>query len=63
MKRRDLMKELNVLAKELNDELQVREGKEHTVVRIGKNQSSVPRSKEIAEPTARSILKKLRGNA
>jgi hypothetical protein len=57
------MKELSSLAAELNDELQVREGKEHTVVRIGLNQSSVPRSKEIAEPTAKSILKKLRGNA
>lgn len=57
------MKELKLLANELGSELQVREGKEHTVVRIGENQSSVPRSKEIAEPTARSILKKLRGNA
>lgn len=59
MKRRDLMKKLDRIAKAAGEELEIREGGRHTVVRVGDKQTAVPRHGEINEITARKILKEM----
>ena len=57
MKRKDLMKTLGQIAKDSGKELEVTEGGSHTKVKIGDQQTTVPRHKEINEITAKSIIK------
>jgi len=62
MKRRDLMKRLAKIAKSEGANLELREGGNHTVVRIGDRVESVPRHNEIAELLAQKIIRKMEGN-
>lgn len=62
MKRRDLIKQLETIAKAENLRLHFEEGGNHTKVRIGDRYDVVPRHNEINELTAKSILKKMKGD-
>jgi len=53
------MKHIRRLAQARGLEVQIRQGRSHTVVRVGDRQTSVPRHKEINELTARAIIKYL----
>lgn len=58
MKRTDLLRKLNTIAKAKGWELiEVREGGEHTIYRVGDKQLSVPRHREINEHTANGIIR------
>jgi predicted RNA binding protein YcfA (HicA-like mRNA interferase family) len=59
MKRRDLLKQIERLAKEAGETVETREGGSHTVVKFGDKQTVVPRHAEINEITAKKILKQL----
>lgn len=60
MKRRDLLKKLDRIAREQGETLEeVREGGSHTIYRVGPKQFPVPRHNEINELTAKSILKQI----
>jgi hypothetical protein len=61
MKRRDLMKALKAIAKELGEEYADKEGGNHTKVWIGGRQTTVARHNEINEITAQATLKHMRG--
>lgn len=61
MKRRDLLKQLQRIAKEQGVELNIREGGSHTVVKIGNRSTTVPRHKEIGDRLAQNILKQASG--
>ncbi len=62
MKRRDLLRRISRAATAAGvDWSEVREGKEHTIFRIGTLQISVPRHREINELTAEGILKDTEG--
>ena len=61
MKRRDLMKNLQKIAKEQGVQLEIREGGLHTVVKIGDCSTTVPRHNEIGETMAPIILKQAKG--
>lgn len=58
------MKRLDRIAKDKGEDLEVvREGAEHTIVRIGKQQTSIPRHREIVEITAQKIIKHMEKGA
>ena len=59
MKRRDLLKKIERIAKEAGETVDYREGGSHTVVKFGDKQTVVPRHAEINEITAKKILKQL----
>ncbi len=59
MKRQVFLKRLRQIAKARGLELDVREGANHTVVRIGNQVQTVPRHSEINEITAKSIIRGL----
>jgi len=61
MKRRDLMKKLERIAKEQGEEIVIREGGNHTVVTIGENTAPVPRHNEVSEILAKKIIKQAEG--
>lgn len=56
MKRRDLLKRLQEIAKAEGRLLEVAEGGRHTKVVIGSRASYIPRHGEVNEHTARAIL-------
>lgn len=60
MKRVDLLKKLATIAKERGEKLTITEGGNHTKVWIGHKMTPVPRHREIAEGTVRTILKSIR---
>ena len=57
MKRRDLLRELQRIARENERSLEVREGGNHTLVRIGDWKEIIPRHREVKEPLAKAILR------
>lgn len=59
MKRRDLLKKIARIAKDAGEELESREGANHTVFKFGDKQTVVPRHSEVNEITAKAILKQL----
>lgn len=59
VKRRDLMKRLNAIAKAEGLTLRTTEGGRHTKVQIDDRQSVVPRHAEINEITAKAILRQM----
>ena len=61
MKRRDLLKQLQRIAKDQGVKLKIREGGSHTVVKIGDQSTTVPRHKEISDRLAKIILKQAKG--
>ena len=62
MKRRDLVRRLEAIAKELGRTMTITEGANHSVVRLdGKVVSTIPRHNEINELTAQAIIKVVRG--
>ena len=63
MKRRDLLKRLEAIAKQQGVELLQEEGGSHTKVYIGDKQSVVARHNEINDMTAKGIIKHFGGNA
>ncbi|KAB8295611.1 hypothetical protein [Bifidobacterium avesanii] len=56
MKRKDLIRTINDLARSRGLACEWRQGGRHTVVRVGDAQASIPRHREINEITARSII-------
>ena len=62
MKRKELMKRLASIAKEEGAELEVTEGGNHSIVRVGDRRTTVPRHRDINEITAMNILKQIGGN-
>lgn len=63
MKRRDLIKQLKVIAKDADLEYIEEEGAKHTKVQIGVKQTTVPRHNEVNEITAKAILKYMKGDS
>jgi hypothetical protein len=61
MKRRDLLKELQRIAKDAGAEYEETEGGRHTKVTIGDNKTVVPRHPEIADNLAKQIIKQAKG--
>jgi predicted RNA binding protein YcfA (HicA-like mRNA interferase family) len=61
MKRRDLLKKLERIAKDRGEAVEYREGGSHTVVKVGDKQTVVPRHSEINEITAKKIIKQIGG--
>jgi hypothetical protein len=60
MRRRDLLNRIADMAKACELSLdEVREGRAHTIFKVGAAQFSVPRHVEINEVTARSIMRHL----
>lgn len=59
MKRRKLIKEITKQAKQIGEELTLKEGGAHTIVRLGDRRSVIPRHAEINEITAKQIKKQL----
>lgn len=59
MKRRDLLKKIEKMAKNAGETVEYREGGSHTVVKFGDKQTVVPRHNEINEITAKQIIKQL----
>ena len=61
MKRRDLIKRINKIAKDCGETAIYNEGGDHTKVAIGRKQTSIPGHTEINEMTAKDILNYLKG--
>jgi predicted RNA binding protein YcfA (HicA-like mRNA interferase family) len=61
MKRRDLLKKLERIAKDRVEAVEYREGGSHTVVKVGDKQTVVPRHSEFNEITAKKIIKQIGG--
>lgn len=60
MKRRDLLKKLDRIARGQGEALEeVREGGSHTIYRVGTKSFPIPRHNEINEITAKSIIKQI----
>jgi hypothetical protein len=57
VRRRDIEREIARLAKAKGLTAEWREGGRHSVVVVGRAQVSVPRHREVAEATARRILR------
>lgn len=55
------MKKINQIAKKQGEKVVIRQGAKHTVVSVGRKQTTVPRHAEINELTAQSIIKHLEG--
>ena len=63
MKRRELLKRLEQIAKDRGESFTLVEGGSHTKAFIGPQMIAVPRHREVSEPTAKTILKEaLNGN-
>ena len=62
MKRKELMKRIASIAKEEGARLEITEGGNHSIVRVGDRRTTVPRHREINEITAMNILKQIGGN-
>jgi len=61
MEKRDLVKQLRVIARQRNPDFGlVREGRNHEVWTIGKTRLVIPRHREINGRTTRSILSRAR---
>ena len=60
MKRRDLIKQLELEAKACGLDFLLTEGSRHTHVQFGKFRTEVPRHTEVSERLAQAILKKAR---
>lgn len=61
MKRRDLIKRIDKIAKSKGEQAIYSEGGRHTHVRLGELQTTIPRHNEVNELTARGIIKYLEG--
>jgi len=61
MKRRELMRKLQQIATENGERMETTEGGNHTKVRIGLRQTTIPRHNEINEHTARAIIRHMGG--
>jgi len=61
MKRTELIREINRIAKAQGKTASYAEGGKHTVVRLGSRQTTIPRHTEINEFTAKAILAHIRG--
>jgi mRNA interferase HicA len=61
MKRRDLLKRINQIARTNGLAVTITEGGSHTKVTVGDKTTTVPRHAEINELTARGILRYLEG--
>lgn len=60
MKRRELLKRLQQIAKERGESFTLVEGGSHTKAFIGPQMIAVPRHREVSELTAKTILKEAR---
>ena len=60
MRRRDLLKRLEQIAKERGENFTLVEGGSHTKAFIGPQMIAVPRHREVSESTAKTILKEAR---
>ncbi|QNQ90731.1 hypothetical protein GP475_08830 [Corynebacterium poyangense] len=58
-KRNDILKEIRKYAKKHGLHLEMREGANHTLIRLGNRRSVIGRHTEINEITAREIRKQL----
>jgi hypothetical protein len=61
VKRRDLMKLIDQIAKERGQVVQLTEGGNHTKVAIGDSITVVPRHREISDLLVKKIVKQLKG--
>lgn len=61
MKRTELIKRINRIAKQQQQNAIYTEGCKHTHLRLGDKQTTIPRHNEINELTARGIIKYLEG--
>jgi hypothetical protein len=61
VKRRDLIKVINTIAKLQGEIPKYTEGGNHTKVQVGNKATVIPRHKEISELLAKKILKQLEG--
>lgn len=61
MKRTELIKRINRIAKQQQQNAIYTEGGKHTHLRLGDKQTTIPRHNEINELTARGIIKYLEG--
>ena len=61
MKRGELVKRINRIAKSQGETATFTEGGRHTHVQIGEKRTTIPRHSEVNELTARGILKFLEG--
>jgi mRNA interferase HicA len=62
VKRTDLIRKINKAAANAGiDFVVVREGSRHSIFRCGSQPISIPRHREIPEPTARAIMRDLDG--
>lgn len=59
MNRRELMKNLERVAKDRNEEFTVKEGGNHTRVWIGDKNTTVPRHNEIDDLLVKKIMKQI----
>ncbi len=59
MERRELMSNLTRIAKERSEEIEIREGGNHTVVSIGAARTTIPRHNEIDDMLVRKIMKQI----
>lgn len=62
MKRRDIIKAIDRIAKSEGMEAIYTEGGNHTKVRIGNRSTAIPRHNEVNEITARNIIKTIKGS-
>lgn len=61
MKRAELIKRINKIAKRQRQDAIYTEGGKHTHVRVGEKRTTIPRHDEINELTARGIIAYLEG--
>ena len=59
MKRKELIKLIDTMARERGLRAEWRQGGRHSIVRLGEREAAVPRHREINNLTARSILNHL----
>jgi len=59
VKRRELMKRIKAIAHEQGVGVEITEGSNHTLVRVGDRRTTIPRHTEINEITALNILKQI----
>ena len=63
MKRRDLIRELEKIAKARGATIEFKEGGKHTKVTIGRWSEPIPRHREINELLAKAILRRANNDA
>ncbi|MFE4195322.1 hypothetical protein ACFRJ9_05625 [Paenarthrobacter sp. NPDC056912] len=59
VKRKDLLRMLEGIAKRRGEPIEYREAGSHTVARVGNRQVAIPRHSEINEITAKKIIKQI----